>query len=45
MKWVNKGHEFDTYAEKWVENFNIRGNQFYIFGAGLIGREDRKSVV
>ena len=41
MKWVNKGHEFDTYAEKWVENFNIRGNQFYIFGAGLIGREIR----
>ena len=41
MKWSNKGHEFDEYAEQIVEDFKIRGNLIFIFGAGLIGNEIR----
>ena len=39
MKWKNKGHEFDAYAKGLVRDFRELGNQFYIFGAGLIGGE------
>ncbi len=39
MKWLNKGHEFDRYAEKLVENFYQKGKKIYLFGAGIIGGE------
>lgn len=36
MKWTNKGHEYDTMAEKLLEN-QEKYRHIYIFGAGLIG--------
>lgn len=41
MKWLNKGHEFDEYGKQLVEEFKIRNNLIFIFGAGLIGNEIR----
>lgn len=37
MKWKNKGHEFDQYAEKLLALNSAK--KFYIFGAGNLGRE------
>lgn len=39
MKWTSKGHEFDKYAEDLMRYFDIKENNIYIFGAGIIGRE------
>lgn len=39
MRWSNKGHEFDEYAEKPVSNFIRKEKKIYLFGAGLIGKE------
>lgn len=44
MKWRNKGHEFDKYAEELVQNFRNKGSRFYIFGAGMIGGEIRAII-
>ena len=38
MKWKNKGHEFDDYAEKLVKRFKSKGEKIYIFGAGILGQ-------
>lgn len=37
MKWKNKGHEFDEYAEK-LRSEKAYG-KYYIFGAGMVGRD------
>ena len=39
MMWLNKGHEFDKYAESLVRTFIEKQNRFYIFGAGILGGE------
>lgn len=39
MKWENKGCEFDSDAEKIIQNFKDHGEKIYLFGAGKIGRE------
>ena len=37
MKWTNKGHELDEYANEVVRLFDERKGKVYLFGAGLIG--------
>lgn len=37
MKWENKGHELDRYAEKVIRLFDECKGKIYLFGAGLIG--------
>lgn len=37
MKWKNKGHEFDLYAERLVANKGYP-KKYYIFGAGFLGK-------
>ncbi|MEZ3435959.1 MAG: 4Fe-4S cluster-binding domain-containing protein [Lachnospiraceae bacterium] len=37
MKWKNKGHEFDMYAEQLIENKGLP-EKYYIFGAGFLGK-------
>lgn len=39
MKWTNKGHELDDYAEEVIRKFEQCGGKIYLFGAGLIGRD------
>ncbi len=39
MKWENKGHEFDSDAEKIIQGFKDHGEKVYLFGAGKIGYE------
>ncbi len=38
MKWKNKGHELDLYAEDLLQKPNLK-MKYYIFGAGMLGRE------
>ena len=37
MKWTNKGHELDEYANEVIRLFDERKGKVYLFGAGLIG--------
>lgn len=37
MKWKNKGHELDGYAEKLLQLFQEKKEKIYIFGAGILG--------
>lgn len=39
MKWTNKGHELDSYAERVLRKFEQCGEKVYLFGAGLIGQD------
>lgn len=39
MKWKNKGHELDNYANNLLQMFHGKQRKIYIFGAGLIGTE------
>ena len=45
MKWINKGHELDNYAEEVIRKFEQCGGKIYLFGAGLIGRDMQVSGV
>lgn len=36
MKWENKGHELDEFADKLLHGYS---NNIYVFGAGIFGRE------
>lgn len=44
MKWKNKYHEFEETAQEIVFNFKNKKETFYIFGAGIIGKELLKVV-
>lgn len=39
MKWKNKGHELDDYANSLLQMFHRKQRKIYIFGAGLIGTD------
>lgn len=39
MKWKNKGHELDDYANNLLQMFHSKQRKIYIFGAGLIGTD------
>ncbi len=39
MKWENKGHEFDSDAEKIIQSFKDHNEKIYLFGAGRIGHD------
>lgn len=39
MKWKNKGHELDDYANSMIQMFHRKNRKIYIFGAGLIGAD------
>lgn len=41
LKWKKKGHEFDDFARNIVKDFQGKGENIYIFGAGLLGEELR----
>lgn len=38
MKWINKGHELDSKADRLIKKFNLN-KKIYIFGAGLLGAD------
>lgn len=39
MKWINKGHELDSFGKELVLRFHEKGKKIYVFGAGLLGKE------
>ena len=39
MKWKNRGHEIDQYAQEILQNPYMNKKKYYIFGAGLLGRD------
>ena len=39
MKWINKGHELDSFGKELVLRFHEKGKKISVFGAGLLGKE------